>query len=117
MAQVLGGLFSNDLKTSPSLGDLSNMDSPPAPQPLIADIIFEERAEAGACENCDLPYPARRLNDFPGPGGAAAWVPPAANSPPKKAKVNWDHTARWMPGFAFPRANYGTTLDKSQHML
>lgn len=53
------------------------------------------------------------------PRWLAAWVstPLPANFPLKKAKVNWAHTARWMPGFALPGANYGTTLDKSQHML
>lgn len=36
---------------------------------------------------------------------------------PLAAEVNPDHTASRMPRFLLPGANYGTTLDKSQHML
>lgn len=76
MAQVPGGLFKNDFKTSLVLGDLTNLSHSPVPQPLIADIfVMETRQRAGRCKKCALLCPVHRLVDVLSSGGPAAWLP------------------------------------------
>ena len=90
------------------------------PQPLITDILSLEQGRGQDSVGSVPTLPSSHAYWLSlSPGGLAVWVsvPLPANFPLKKAKVNWAHTARWMPGFALPGANYGTTLDKSQHML
>ena len=74
---------------------------------------------AGRCEKCASPAQFTPLLVFSESWGPSCLglCPHPAHFPQKKAKVSWDHTARWMPGSTFPGANYGSTLDKSQHML
>lgn len=43
--------------------------------------------------------------------------PPSSALLPPTGKGSRDHTASRLPRFLLPGANYGTTLDKSQHML
>lgn len=92
----------------------------PWPEPLDPP-ISDYRLRVGRCKQF-VSHTLHSLHTYClslSPGGLVAWIstPDPANFPQKKVKVNWDHAARWMPGFTFPGANYGATLDKSQHML